>query len=191
MGCTVNNFFSQYLCILLLLWSGISPIKTMPRRQHQPAHSRQDINGIPVWRIRSILIRIRIPIQAKMKRIQIRIQAKKGFSTRKISKKLFRQRSFLMFCALILLKFHFSINNHLNLVTKNKISFLIFCFQCFLLDPDPYNLMRIRIPAQAQLLIRIQGNVTDPDPGKCYGSGGSATLLDTQTVSRTILSRTK
>ena len=182
MGCTVNNFFSQYLCILLLLWSGISPIKTMPRRQHQPAHSRQDINGIPVWRIR---------IQAKMKRIQIRIQAKKGSSTRKISKNLFRQRSFLMFCVLILLKFHFSINNHLNLVTKNKISFLIFCFQCFLLDPDPYNLIRIRIPAQAQLLIRIQGIVTDPDPGKCYGSGGSATLLDTQTVSRTILSRTK
>ena len=39
-----------------------------------------------------------------------------------------------------------------------------FCFQWFVLDPDPYNLIRICIPDPVQFFIRIriQGNYTDP-----------------------------
>ena len=70
-----------------------------------------------------------------------------------------------MLCVFILLNIHFSVII-ISVRLKNK---LIFCFQRFLLDLDPYHLIRIRIPDPAQPLIRIriQGNYTDsmdPDP---------------------------
>ena len=61
-----------------------------------------------------------------------------------------------MFCVYILLNIHFSINNRLNKGKKVKV---IYCFPWFWLDPDPYHLIRIRIPDPAIFY-------TDPDPGK-------------------------
>ena len=46
-----------------------------------------------------------------------------------------------MFCVCILLNYHFSIKNNLNYVYKN----LFFGFQWFLLEPELYHLIRIRI----------------------------------------------
>ena len=76
---------------------------------------------------------------------------KKEFSTRKIFKNLIKN-SYPMCCVFILgTKLPIFYKQSLKLGLKK----IIFCFQWFLLDPDPYSLIRIRIL-----------NPANTDPGK-------------------------